>query len=342
MKFMKKIALIMMCTVFIIPQTGCGSEGRVSENQFLLDTICTITVDGMQKDEAGQIIAHAFETCRDYENMLSKTVKGSDVYRLNHAGGKPVTVQEETLKLIRKGIRYGRLSDGMFDITIGALSDLWDFSGDNPVVPDEKALKKAVDTVDYRQIRIQENEVSLENPEAQMDLGGIAKGYIADRLAEQMKKEGVQQGIISLGGNIVVLGEKEKGVPWKIGIERPYSNRSEILGTVGLTDGTIATSGIYERCFTQDGKLYHHVLNPGTGYPVESALEAVAVKGGEGQSMDCDAMGTVCLMLGEEKGREALENIPGLQAAFIDQEDRITTTDGLEIVPVQGERGEAS
>lgn len=335
MKLFKNLTLILLCVSLIIPQTGCGSEERVSENQFLLDTVCTITIDGMKKEEAQTVIAHAFETCRDYENMLSRTAEGSDIYRLNHAGGKPVDVQDETLLLIKKGTEYGRLSGGMFDITIGAVSQLWDFSGEAPRVPEEEALKEAVSTVDYRQIQIRGNRVSLKNPKAQVDLGGIAKGYIADRIIGQMKREGVQQAVISLGGNVAVIGEKAKGVPWNIGIERPYSDRTEILGAVGLKDGTIATSGVYERYFEQDGKLYHHVLNPKTGYPIENSLDAVAVKGGEGQSVDCDAMGTVCLMLGEKKGRKALEKISGLEAAFIDKSDGLTTTDGLTISPAE-------
>lgn len=335
MKLIKKITLILLCAGLIIPQTGCGSEEQISENQFLLDTICTITIDGMKKEEAEKIIVEAFETCRTYENMLSKTVQGSDIYKLNHAGGKSVAVREETLALIKKGIDYGRLSGGGFDITIGAVSELWDFSGENPKVPDAEQLKKAVNTVDYRQIQIEGNQVSLKNPKAQVDLGGIAKGYIADRLIEQMKQEGVEQAIISLGGNVAVIGEKAKGVPWNIGIERPYSDRREILGSVGLSDGTIATSGVYERCFEEGGVLYHHVLDPKTGYPVKGELDAVAVKGGEGQSIDCDAMGTICLMAGEKKGRRLLKEFPGLEAAFIDKSDHIKTTEGITINPAQ-------
>lgn len=335
MKFIKKITLMLLCAGLIISQTGCGSEEPVSENQFLLDTICTITVDGMKKDEAEQVIARAFETCRDYENMLSKTVEGSDIYKLNHAGGKAVAVRDETLALLKKGIAYGRLSEGRFDITIGAVSELWDFSGENPKVPDAEQLKEAVSTVDYRQIEIEGNEVSLKKAKAQVDLGGIAKGYIADRLVEQMKREGAERAIISLGGNIAVIGEKAEGVPWNIGIERPYSDRREILGSVGLSDGTVATSGVYERCFEENGKLYHHVLDPKTGYPMEGELDAVAVKGQAGQSADCDAMGTICLMAGEKKGRQLLKEFPGLEAAFIDKSDNIQTTEGLTIHPAQ-------
>lgn len=333
MKLMKKILCLVLCTIFIIPQTGCGSDEPVSENEFCLDTICTITVYDMKEKDASAAISNAFSLCRKYENMLSKTVEESDVAKLNRAQGKPVKVQDETLEVIKKGIEYGRLSKGMFDITIGAVSELWNFKDKNGTVPDKEKLEKAVDTVDYRQIRIDGNKVSLKNPQAKLDLGGIAKGYIADRVTEQMMADGVSKAVISLGGNISVIGQKAEDTPWKIGIERPYSDRSEILGKVELTDGTIATSGVYERYFKQDGVLYHHVLDPNTGYPVKNTLDAVVVKGTCGQSVDCDALGTVCLMMGEEEGRKVLEQFSGIQAAFIDQNDKMTIAGGLEILP---------
>lgn len=335
MKYMKKIALLFLCALIIIPQTGCGSEEPVSENRFLLDTMCAVTVYGMKEEEAKAAIDDAFTLCGEYEDMLSKTVEGSDVYKLNRAKGQFVSVQQETLLLIKEGIKYGKLSGGMFDITIGAVSELWDFRADNPSVPEEGKLKEAVKTVDYRQIEIQGNKVRLENPEAKLDLGGIAKGYIADRMAEVMEEHGAKHATVNLGGNLVAIGEKTENEPWKIGIETPYSEGSSILGSVELSDATIVTSGVYERYFKQDGKLYHHVLNPKTGYPVDNSLNAVVLVGEKGQSMECDVLGTVCLSLGEKKARELLAGTEGIQAAFVDKSDQITIFNGLEIAPAE-------
>lgn len=333
MKLKKTILLLVLCMCIIIPQTGCGSEEPVSENRFCLDTICRITVYDMKKSQAEDVIAQAFDCIKQYEDMLSKTVKGSDVYRINEAGGKPVSVSRQTLEVIEKGLEYGKLSDGMFDITIGAVTDLWDFTGDNPQVPDADKLKEAVKTVDYKKVRIEGDKVQLKNPAARLDLGGIAKGYIADRVTEVMEKAGTEKAIINLGGNIVTIGEKGDGQPWKIGVERPYSDRSEILGSVEMSDGTIVTSGVYERYFESGGKLYHHVLSPETGYPIENNLDAVSIKGQKGQSADCDVLGTVCLMLGTEKSRELLKGMDGIQAAFVDKDDAITEVNGMKIVP---------
>lgn len=335
MKLIKKSLLLTVCMCIIITQTGCGSEEPVSENQFRLDTICTITVYDMEKPQAEDAISKAFDCIKKYEDMLSKTVEGSDVYRINRAGGKPVQVHPETMEVIQKGIQYGKLSGGMFDITIGAVSDLWNFTGDNPQVPDGEALKKAVKTVDYRKVTLGEDTVTLTGADARMDLGGVAKGYIADRVTEVLEKAGVKKAIIDLGGNIVTVGTKGEGQPWKIGIERPYSDRSEILGSVEMMDETIVTSGVYERYFKAGGKLYHHVLNPKTGYPIENNLDAVTIKAAKGRSVDCDVLGTVCLMLGTEKSEELLKDMTGIQAAFIDKDDTITQINGMKIIPAK-------
>ncbi len=334
-KLKKTLLLSLICVLFIIPQTGCGAKEPVSQEFFCLDTVCTITVYGQNQSKAEGIIEDAFALCGEYENMLSKTVRDSDVARINTAAGQPVEVSDDTLTVIKKGIEFGKLSDGKFDITIGAVSGLWDFDAENPAVPDEDAIKAALKTVDYKQIKIDGNKVSLEKSGAQLDLGGIAKGYIADRVAEQMTAAGVEQAIINLGGNIVTIGEKEPGVPWMVGIERPYSDRTAIVGAVAVDDGTVTTSGVYERCFAADGVLYHHVLDPETGYPMETEAEAVTVQGPVGMSAESDAFGTMFLMLGKEKTAEILKEYPEFRAAFIDSDDEISALNGMEILPVE-------
>lgn len=132
MKIRKYILIFALCAGIIITQTGCRSEEPVSENQFCLNTICTIAIYHMDKSEAEEALQSAFNACREYESLMSRTVEGSDIYNLNRAKGKPVKVHDPTLEVIKKGIEYGRLSDGMFDITIGAVSELWDFNGENP------------------------------------------------------------------------------------------------------------------------------------------------------------------------------------------------------------------
>ena len=336
MKTLKKIMLLsVLCLLVIIPQTGCGAKEPVSDEFFCFDTICKVTVYGQNKSDAEQILAEAYETCVAYENMLSKTIEGSDVYNINNAGGAPVEVSDETIEVIKKGLEFGELSDGRFDITIGAVSSLWDFSSENPSVPDDADIQAALATVDYTQVKIDGNKVALAKEDAQLDLGGIAKGYIADRLTEQLLDAGVERAIINLGGNVVALGDKEGGTAWVIGIERPYSDRTEITGSIQVKNETVTTSGVYERCFEEDGTLYHHVLDPDTGYPVDVQTEAVTVEAPIGMSAESDALGTIFLMLGPDESEKILEKYPEFKAAFVDADDNISVLNGMEIQPVE-------
>ena len=168
-------------------------------------------------------------------------------------------------------------------------------------------------------------------------LGGMVAGYIADRICDYLKNQGVEKAVINLGGNVAVLGEKAKDTPWNIAIERPYSDRTEMMGYVSVKDATVVTSGIYERKFEQDGVLYHHVLDPRSGYPVDTDLEAVTIRAARGNSGFCDGLSTVCLMLGRDKAQALIQTLQEehpemkLEAAFIDKNDAMTQTDGMDV-----------
>ena len=338
------IAAVLLTAVIIIPQTGCGGKEPVSGSEFCLDTSCEITIydmEGMSEDKAAGIIDQAFAEIREYENMLSRTVEGSDVYRINHAEGKSTEVSEETLDVIRTGLLMAELSGGKFDITVGALTDLWKFTSDNPSVPEDQEISKALETVGYENITMKGNEVGLSDSETRIDLGGVAKGYIADKTGEYMEAQGVTRAIINLGGNITAIGEKEEDTPWNIGIERPYSDRSEIVGSIKVSDKTVVTSGIYERQFVEDGVRYHHVLDPQTGYPAETDLEAVTITAVKGNSGFCDSLSTACLILGKEKAHRLVLKLQDeypqmeIEAAFIDKNDNIAQTDGMNLELVE-------
>lgn len=339
----KLLSIIPLLLILIITQTGCGTVDPVAKTSYYLDTVCTITIYDMQEmseETAKAVIDEGFATCNEYEQLLSKTKENSDIARINRASGKATTVDPRTIDVIGKGIYYGDLSDGKFDITVGKATDLWDFHSENPKVPRDADLAEAVACVDYKQIKIDkgQNTVRLTNPNAQIDLGGIAKGYIADKVAETLKAKGVTNAVIDLGGNIVCIGGKPDSggfggssgpVDYNIGIERPYSDRSEIIGSVPMQNQTIVTSGVYERCFTVGDKTYHHILDVKTGYPVDSDVEAVTIVAQLGQSVDCDGLSTTCLLLGVEEGKKLIESIDGVEALFIDKDDKITYTSGM-------------
>ena len=352
----KLLTVIMLIITLIIPQLGCNSQVNnpgIGKSSYHLNTICTVTIYSMdgaaemdeaqQQKEALQIITDAFSLCDEYEKFLSKTIEDSDVYKINHANGKAVEVNECTIEVVNKGLEYSRLSEGAFDITIGRVSDLWNFQemddqGNHVgVIPDADVIADAMKHVDYNCVVVEGNTIRLTDPEAELDLGGIAKGYIADRVAEFLESKGVTSAVVDLGGNIVVVGEKGEsidnpvGAEFSVGIADP--NSEGLLGLVKCKDKTVVTSGTYERYFELDGKRYHHVLNSETGYPVDTDLLAVTIVADKGHSVDCDGLSTSCLALGKEKGLKLIQGLDGVQAIFIDKDGEVTMSDdSLELI----------
>lgn len=304
----KNITLPMMLILLLI--CGCNSgETENSETRFLLDTVCTITADC-----GDDIINGAFSLCEDLERTLSKNVKDSDVYRLNNTEGF-VSVSPDTLKTVERALYYSELSGGKFDITIAPVSALWDFK--NQVVPDRNEIAEALKNVDYHSVEIKDGGISLDGK--QIDLGGIAKGYIADKATEYLKENGVKKALINFGGNICMIGQ------YNIGIKKPFDD--SVIASIEIKDKCAVTSGIYERYIEKDGKTYHHILDPKTGYGVENELAAVTVIGEK--ALDCDALSTVCMLLGAEDGLEIINNTAGTEAVFIDRDGGITLSSGL-------------
>lgn len=330
----KKFITVILLFIIIIAQTGCAGRENiepVSKENYCLDTICNITIysmDNMSKEKALEAIDEAYKICNEYEKLFSKTIKDSDIYKINHAGGRPVKCSEKTIRMIKQGIKYGEISDGIFDITVGKMTDLWDFHASNPKLPTDEAVKEAVKDVDYKQIHIDGNTVTMANPKGEIDLGGIAKGYIADRMAEYLEKKGVKGAVINLGGNVYVLGHKDgKEEDFKIGIRKPYGTDNDIIGAVNISNGTVVTSGPYERYFDINGKRYHHILDVKTGYPAESDVNGVTIVGPKGTSSDCDALSTTCYILGPEKGCELIRKLKKYEAIFIMKDGKIIKSD---------------
>ncbi len=283
----------------------------------------------MEKEEGEALLDEAFEMSRKYEKLFSKTVKGSDIDRLNKSNGKFVELDEETVKLIKKSIELGELSKGKFDISVGRLTELWDFKSSNPKVPEEAKVKEAIKTVNYRDIEVQGNKVRLKNPQAKLDLGGIAKGYIGDKVTTFLIDNGVESGIVNLGGNALAIGRKKDGTSFRIGIEKPYSKRQEMVAVVEVSNETIVTSGIYERMFESKGKKYHHVLDPKTGFPVENNIVSVSVKTKIGESYIADGLSTSFLLMGEEKALRTADALDGIEIMIVMKDGAVFQTDGF-------------
>ena len=366
---------VLLVITLIIAQTGCAANEKTNDNQgisktgFYLDTICTITIFGIedadgsfaaadeeeQQRQLYQLITDAFKLCDSYEKILSKTIKTSDIARVNAASGKAVEVSDATIEVLQKGIEYGRLSNGAFDITIGKATDLWNFhdAGDTALAADEavegkaaadeaapgeipnaQVLAEAMRHVDYSKVEIDGNTVRLADPKMELDLGGIAKGYIADRVTAFLEEKGVRSAIIDLGGNIVALGGKARSMldteagetDFRIGIKDPQSESGALLGTLPASNLTVVTSGTYERYFIADGKKYHHILDSETGYPTDTDVLSATIIAAKGRSVDCDGLSTSCLALGIENALALVNSIEGVEAILVDTNGKVHQT----------------
>lgn len=311
---MKKCLSLSFCLVFAL-LCACN-ETTVSDTQFLFDTVVTLSADC---DEA--TLSGAFDLCRKLENTLSITKEQSDVYKINNSGKNGIKVSKDTKTLLKKALGFCKESNGMFDISIYPVSRLWDFKQE--VIPSKDEIADALRNVDYDGISLDGDKVFANGK--QIDLGGIAKGYIADKTLEYFKSKNVQTGIINMGGNIIVFGDNDVNV----GIKKPFSD-NDISATLVLKNKSVVTSGVYERSFKKNGKLYHHIIDVNTGYPAESDLLSATII--SDNSALGDAYSTICILLGKEKATKFINSrreTDNIEAIFIDKDYRVSCTKGI-------------
>ena len=315
----RRITALLAASVLIL--SGCsGFSGK--RDQTYTDTLFDAVVNVLFYDVGDDFVLKGCEElCKKYDAMFSRTAEDSEISRINNAGGAPVEVSEETITLIEKGIYYSEMSNGAFDITIGSISSLWDFKAESPSIPDAAAIADAVSHVNYKNIMIQDNTVRLLDPYAKLDVGAVAKGYIADRLRDYLEEEGIDHAMIDLGGNIIAMGSKLDGSDYNIGIQKPFDENGTPITSVKLSDKSIVTSGVYQRYFEQDGKIYHHILDPATGYPCENNLYSVTII--TDSSLTADALSTTCFLLGYEKGMNLINQLNNVDAVFITNDNQI-------------------
>ena len=347
---------LILCTVLVCPMllfTGCGNitdadtsttgNQPISISSIKLNTAVQITIYDSQ-DKA--LLNDCLALCDKYELIFSRTNEKSELYKLNHrkdvsdgdfGTDGPTTpypvsgtadtwhISEDLAALLSEGLDITRESDGAFDIAIAPLTSLWDFTAEDPEVPDDAAIQKALPLCSSDGVTIDGEDITLLSDDIQFDVGAIAKGYIADRLKDFLIKKGVKSAIINLGGNVLCIGSKPDGTPFKIGIQKPFADRNETEAVMDITGKSVVSSGIYERCFKQDGKLYH-ILNPQTGYPYDNGLISVTII--SDQSVDGDALSTTCFALGLEDGLKFAEK-KGVQAVFITEDYELHYTDGF-------------
>lgn len=310
--FVLVLAVIMCSTLSL---KGCFSK-TLSRTFFAADTVCTITLyDGDEEALDG-----AVDLCSSLANKLNCKDENSEVGKLNKEKSAP-TPSDDLLNIIVSALYYCDKSDGVFDITVKPLSDLWDFK--NGKIPTDAQIKSALEKVHYRNLVIRNNSITLKN-NAELDFGAIAKGYIANNVSDFLVKNGVKSAIINLGGNVTVIGENG-GENFNIGIQKPFDEGNAAL--ISCSDMSVVTSGIYQRYFEKDGKIYHHLLNTKTGKPAQNNLYSVTII--SPSAITADALSTLCFLLGIEKGMELLEDFENTEAVFIDENNQLHLTSGL-------------
>ena len=332
MKKKEAASLLALLAVLVL---GCGAAMQlrpkttepISRSDFLLNTFVTITLYDSEDEE---ILDSCVELCRKYENRFSKTIPASEVYKMNHrkAGENSFTLSKDAASLLRTGLHYSAISNGAFDLTIEPVSSLWNFSSGKAVVPPADEIAAAAAKVDYRNLKLDGDSLTFLSPDTTLDLGSIAKGFIADRLKEFLLSRGVESAIINLGGNVLCVGARPDGSPFLIGLQTPFKERNTTFANLAIRDMSVVSSGVYERSFEVDGVNYHHLLDPETGYPFDNGLISVTIV--SPRSVDGDALSTACFSLGLEEGMELINSTDGTYAIFMTEDERVHYSEGAE------------
>ena len=307
---------------------SCSKNISPSQTRPVLGTVCTVQLFEYGKQKYYDTL---FERLEQIEAHMSMNIPSSDIARINAASGvQKIAVHEDTFKVIRRALDIAQLSDGAFNPASGALVKLWNIGSDAPHLPSQEEIEGALALCDWRSVVLsedgEEKSVYLPVKGTALDLGGIAKGFAADELAALIKKLKIPRAIIDLGGNIYAVGEKKGKEAWKVGIKNPFDSAASPVVALSVKDVSVVTSGVYERFFVYEGRLFHHLLDCKTGYPADNGLMSVTIV--NGSSMDADALATAVFVMGKERGMDLLRRI-NTQGLCIDTEKTIDATESI-------------
>lgn len=323
------LILAFLLVFLFLYQQKMKSQEPISATAFKLNTVVTITIYDSQDTS---LLDDALALCDHYEEIFSRTKKSSELYQLNQGllprSEDGFSISSDLEALIQSGLSYSELSQGAFDISVEPVSSLWDFTSGEKVVPPENQIQDALSLVNYKNVKVKNGSLSFQQEGMGLDLGAIAKGFISDKIKEFLVSKGVKSATINLGGNVLCIGSKPDKTPFRIGIQKPFADRNETAAVVNITDKAVISSGIYERYFEKEGKIYHHILNPKTGYPCETSLISVTIIADHG--VDGDGLSTACFALGLEKGMELINTLSDVQAVFITDDYELHYSDNFD------------
>lgn len=328
---MRRVAVVVACLavllVVAIAYIRSAQSKPIVRSEFVMGTLVQIKAYGRNADRAiDEVVARLHQI----NDRMTINEPGSEILQVNkQAGEGPVAVSPDTFFVVEKALEYARLTDGKFDPTVEPLVSLWRIGFPDARVPKPAEIASAVKLVGYENVQLDPDKRTIFLPKRGMglDLGAIAKGYAADEAQAILLKFGVRNALISIGGNIYAMGRKPDGSKWRVGVQDPLDERGTYMGIVDAEDETLVTSGAYERFLEVDGKRYHHILDPDSGYPAETDLLSTTIV--SKKSIDADALSTSLFILGRDKALEFIKRISGVDVILIDKERKVYISDGL-------------
>lgn len=337
---MNRLKILSAIVLLVVTLSGCKAESAIEDSKsesrlFAMNTYITFTTYG---DDADETLKEAEGLIKEAEKLWSVTDEDSEIYKANHNNGQPITISEDTSKLLSFAFEMAQLTDGALEPTLYPVLTAWGFTTDNKQVPSQEEIDTLLQKIGYERILLEDTTLTV--PEGmQIDMGAVAKGYTADLVAELLQDRGITSAIFSLGGNIQAIGSRPDGSNWRIGIRAPWEKGN--LGVLEINDVAVVTSGGYENYFKDEaGNIYWHILDPATGYPADSDLLSVTIIGSEGKL--CDALSTALFVMGKEKAVNYWKKHGGFDMLLVTEEGEILLTEGIAEQFTQGDDREES
>lgn len=315
--------LLFLClTGCAVPAQGGGREPAVKDF-FAMDTYIRFTAYGGQ---ASQALDEAEERMQELEGIWSVTEPSSEVYRMNHSGARPVTLSDDTAEIVRFALDMAERTKGALEPTIYPILRAWGFTGEENRIPEEAEIQELLEKVGYERVILEGDQIQI--PEGtELDLGAVGKGFAGDEIIGLLKEKGISSALLDLGGNVQTVGSKPDGSNWRIGLRNPFGEGE--IGVLSVSDAAVVTSGNYERYFEgEDGKIYGHILDPVTGYPVENELAAMTVIAKTGKLGD--ALSTSLFVMGLDKAAQFWRENPEFEMIAVTKDQEVYLTEGVQ------------
>lgn len=318
------VILFILISVFI---TGKYEKHEYIKSSYALGTLINLRAIGRNAEKA---VGEVLERLNDIDDKMSAFKEESEISKITvSAGNKAERVSYDTYFVIKKALEYSKILEGTFDPTIRPLVKLWSIGTKEEKIPEEAEIRTAMELVNYNDVLLDEDKhsIMLKQKKQALDVGGIAKGFAADEAHDIFLKHKIKSALIDLGGNIFALGCKQDKTPWKVGIQNPFNSRGDFLGILDVENKSIVTSGNYERYFMKDGKRFHHIIDPKTGYPSESKIISATII--SDNSIDGDGLSTGIYILGVDKALNIIEAIRGVDAILVTEDKKVYMTSGV-------------